>query len=109
MNDENLYDPVYSTPEIRSNSVLLMLLNQQKVEYWDTVSRYLNQHIRITNQKARAITSIEDTLKMSRLLKNWVSKGLLMRKNAGYKGSIYYAKPGVMLTKLPLSNDHENE
>ena len=37
---------------------------QQKIEYWDVVSDYLNKKGWITNAQARKITGITDTLKM---------------------------------------------
>ncbi len=95
MREQNLYEPLYFPPSIRPNSVLLILLNLQRVGYWDTVSKYLDKHYRITNSEARRITGISDTLKMSRLLKSWVAKRLLEKMGAGFKGNIYYRKPGV--------------
>ena len=95
MREQNLYEPLYFPPSIRPNSVLLILLNLQRIGYWDTVSKYLDKHYRITNSEARRITSVSDTLKMSRLLKSWVAKGLLEKMGAGFRGNIYYRKPGV--------------
>lgn len=95
MKEHNLYEPLYFPPSIRPNSVLLFLLNLQKTEYWDTVNKYLDKHYRITNSEARRITGVSDTLKMSRLLKTWVTKGLLEKMGAGFRGNVYYRKPGV--------------
>lgn len=111
MKERNLYEPLYFPPSLRPNSVFLILFNLQKVEYWDTVNNYLEKHYRITNQQARTITGINDTLKMSRLLKSWVNKGLLEQVGAGFKGKVYYKKVGVDIpNKLisPLSVGHEN-
>lgn len=94
MRSRNLYDPLYLPPSLRPNSVLVMLLNLRKIEYWDTVSNFLDEHYRISNVQARGITGISDTLKMSRLLSVWVNKGLLERIGKGYKGAMYYKKPG---------------
>lgn len=95
MMEHNLYEPLYFPPYMRPNSVLLFLLNLQRIEYWDTVSKYLNEHYSITNSKAREITGVNDTIKMSRLLKLWVSKGLLEKVEKGFKGHVYYKKVGA--------------
>lgn len=63
-----------------------------------TVDKYLNEHYRITNSEARRITGVSDTLKMSRLLKSWVTKGLLEKMGTGFRGNVYYRKPG---TEMP--------
>jgi len=109
MKENNLYEPLYFPPSIRPNSVLLFLFNLQKVEYWDTVSKYLDKNYRITNREARKLTGINDTLKMTRLLKTWVSKGLLEKMGSGFRGSMYYRKPGVEVPQgIPFSKGVEN-
>ncbi len=99
MAQKNLYEPLYIPPSIRPNSVLLVLFNLHKVEYWDTVSKYLDDNFKITNKEARKITGVEDTIKMSRILKSWVNKRLLERIDTGFKGSTYYKKVGVDIPK----------
>ena len=99
MKEQNLYEPLFLPPTIRPNSVLLVLLNIQKVEYWDTVSKYLDENYRITNKEARDVTSIIDTIKMSRQLKQWVTKGLLEKIDSKFKGGVYYKKVGVTIPK----------
>ena len=99
MKEKNLYEPLFFPPTIRPNSVLLVLLNLQRVEYWDTVSKYLDENYRITNKDARSITSITDTIKMSRQLKQWVAKGLLEKVDSKFKGGVYYKKVGVTIPK----------
>jgi len=94
MRENNLYEPLYFPPSIRPNSVFLLLLNLRRVEYWDTVSKYLDENYRITNKEARRITGIIDTLKMSRLLKSWVEKGLLEKVAGKSKKIVYYTRPG---------------
>lgn len=95
MREHNLYEPVYLPPNIRPNSVLLILFNLYKVGYWDTVGKYLDENYSIANAEARRITGVRDTLEMSRLLKSWVDKGLLEKVGTGFKGNVYYRKPGV--------------
>lgn len=99
MKEKNLYEPLFFPPTMRPNSVLLVLLNFQKVEYWDTVSKYLDENYRVTNKEARNITSITDTIKMSRQLKQWVAKGLLEKVDSKFKGGVYYKKVGVTIPK----------
>lgn len=108
MRENNLYEPLYFPSSLRPNSVLLILLNLQKVEFWDTVSKYLEEHYRITNGEARRITGLNDTLKMSRLLKSWVDKGLLERAGKAKK-EIYYMKPGQVVPTGLFSRGVENK
>lgn len=108
MKEMNLYEPIFFPPSLRPNSVLLFLVNQQKVGYWDTVSKYLDEHLSITNKEARSITGVTDTLKMTRLLNLWVSKSLLERVGKGYKGGMFYKKTGVEITKMSFSKANEN-
>ena len=107
MRNQNLYDPLFFPPAYRPNSVLLFLLNQQKIEYWDIVSNYLSEHYRIANSEARKITGIGDTLQMSRLLKMWQEKGLLEKIDSGFKGNVFYRKPGVEIP-APIFKSSEN-
>lgn len=98
MSDSNLYDPRYSLVSEKPNSVLLTLYNMQKIEYWDTVSNYLDDNFTINNQETREITGIQDSPKVSRLLKKWVDDGLLERVESDYRGGIYYKKPGILVS-----------
>ncbi len=108
MRDKNLYEPLFFPPTLRPNSVLLFLLNMKKVEYWDTVSKYLDENYRIVNKKAREITGVSDVLKMSRLLKDWVDKGLLEKVGDAKKDS-YYRKPGQEIPKNLFSRGGDNK
>lgn len=108
MRDQNLYEPLYFPPTIRPNSVQLLLLNQQRVEYWDTVSRFLDENYRITNKIAREITDIHDVLQMSRLLKSWVEKGLLEKVGKAKKDT-HYRKPGQEIPRGLFSKGTDNK
>ncbi len=99
MKTHNLYEPIYFPASVRQNSVLLYLMNIHKVDYWDTVSQYLDHHGSITNQVARNITGISDTLQVSRLFGDWVEKGLLERKGGKTRGA-YYIKTGQDIQNL---------
>ncbi|MEW6109750.1 MAG: ATP-binding protein, partial [Nitrospirota bacterium] len=109
MSELNLYEPLFFPPSIRPNSVLLILLNLHKIEYWDIVNKYLDEHYRITNIIARKITGINDTLKVSRLLKSWVDKGLLQKIGGKAKKVIYYVKPGQEVPSKLFSIGDENK
>ncbi len=108
MKERNLYDPLYAPPSTRPNSVLVILLNLQKIEYWDNVSKYLDENYRITNKQARQITEVHDVLKMSRLLKIWVSKGLLEKIGLSKKNA-FYKKPGQDVPRNLFSQGVDNK
>ncbi|NCU32545.1 MAG: hypothetical protein EOM23_06355 [Candidatus Moranbacteria bacterium] len=94
MRQQNLYEPLYAPQRVSPHSVLLVLFNLERIEYWDIVNKFLETNYRITNQQARQITGVKDTLKMSRLLKMWVDKGLLEKIGLKDKKAIYYIRPG---------------
>jgi ATP-dependent DNA helicase RecG len=108
MREQNLYEPLYFPPSFKPNSVLLLLFNLQKIEYWDTVSIFLDENYRITNEKAREITGITDTLIMSRYFKTWVDQGLLEKFGKG-KRDTYYCKSGQGLPNTLFSEGSENK
>ena len=108
MKEKNLYEPLFFPPTIRPNTVLLLLLNIHKIEYWDTVSKYLDENYRITNKMAREITGVQDVLKMSRLLRGWVDKELL-EKIGKAKKDCYYRKPGQEVPKGLFSRGVDNK
>ena len=108
MKEQNLYDPLFLPPTIRPNSVLLQLLNLIKVEYWDTVNKYLEENYRISNKQAREITGITDVLKMSRQLRTWVEKGLL-EKIGDAKKDCFYRKPGQEMSVNLFSVGGDNK
>jgi ATP-dependent DNA helicase RecG len=101
MLENNLYEPLYYPPTLRPHSVLLVLFNTVKVQYWDIVSSYLDEHITITNSEARKITGVNDTLKMSRYLNEWLEKGLLLK--GGSTRTAFYTKVGVDLNPFLFS------
>ena len=108
MKEKNLYEPLYYPSSLRPNSVLLILFNLQRIAFWDTVSKYLDEHYRITNNEARRITGVNDILKMSRLLKSWVDKGLLERAGKAKK-EIHYMKPGQVVPSGLFSSRVDNK
>jgi len=93
MKENNLYEPLFISPSLKPNSVVLILLNIQRIGYWDTVSKYLDENFLISSQDARNITGVNDSVAMSRLFKTWVEKGLL-EKIGRSKKAAHYKKPG---------------
>ena len=108
----NLYEPLYLPAQLKPHSVMVVLFNLQRIEYWDTVSHYLDKHLFITNKKARAVTGINDTLKMSKLLRTWLEQGLLEKQEIGGKKGTTYNKPGALkldpLFSKGLDNSSKN-
>ena len=109
MLENNLYEPIYWPPSTRQNSVTVSLLNTQRIAFWDTVNQYCEKHTYITNETARKITGINDTLKMSKLLSTWVKQGLL--EKTGEKRHTVYSKSSAnkLENLFSLSIDNKNK
>lgn len=103
MKQKNLYEPLYQPATIYPNSVLVILFNLHKMEAWDTVSNYLDKNLKITNEQARSITGIADTVKMSRLFKQWIENGLLKKAEGKSKKDAYYYRVGQDLSEVLFS------
>ncbi len=108
MQEKNLYDPIYIDSGT-INHVAVILLNLQRVEYWDVVSKYLQDHYKITNSEAREITGIKDTLKMTRLLNKWVSQKVLIKVSGKSKKHTYYTTLGFASSISLFSLTQENK
>lgn len=92
MGEANLFNPIFYTYPNLQDAVRVVLFNEKAPSEWDKVSDYLKAHKFITNENARLITHIGQRDKMSRLLKKWVSKGLLFKsvpKSGFVKGTKY--------------------
>ena len=63
------------------------------------MNKYLNENITITNSEARKITGVKDTVKMSRLLKSWVTQKLLTKVESEYRGDTAYMKTSTDISK----------
>lgn len=103
MKQRNLYEPLYQPATLFPNSVMVILFNLHKIALWDTVSNYLDKNYKITNEQARTITDITDTVKMSRLFKQWVESGLLKKAEGKSKKDMYYYKSGQELSNILFS------
>lgn len=94
MAQSNLYPPVYLTYPIFKDTVCCVLINAKKASEWDKVYSYLSKKAKyVSNQDVRDIIGIADTVKVSRLLKKWVDKGLLIKIDTGSKKSAKYRLP----------------
>jgi len=105
MKQYNLYEPIFFPVKIRPNSVHLILYNLHTIDYWDTVSNFLDRYGRITNKQTREITGIADTLEVSRLLGSWATKGLL--EKVGKTKGAYYIKTGQDILSFLLFKESD--
>lgn len=92
MSRENMYPPIFLTHPTLEDSVRVMLFNEKVATEWEKVKSYLEKKVFITNEEARSITHIEQRDKMSRLLKQWVDKNLLIQiiPESGYMRWVKY-------------------
>lgn len=79
MDKKNLFPPIFITYPIVKDSVRAILLNEERPSEWEKINQYLEINKYIGNKKAREITGVTQIYKMSRLLKRWVQKGLLIK------------------------------
>jgi len=95
MNMAGLYPPIFFTYPNLQDSVRVILLNEQAPSEWEKVLYFLTKHKFITNEDARQITGITQRDKMSKLLKKWVNKGLLVKiqPQSGYVKATKYRLP----------------
>ncbi len=82
MKQAGLYPPQYLTrPRIDQESVIAVLVNQNRPSVWEQVIAYLEKHGEIGNSQVRQLLGTEDTLTASKQLKIWVDQGVLIVKN----------------------------
>ena len=95
MKAQNLYPPIFWTYPHLQNAVRVILLNEKVASEWEKVSSYLKKKKYITNKEARKLTGIVHRDKMSKMLKNWVSHGLLIQiiPPSGYVKATKYRLP----------------
>lgn len=79
MNAQNLYPPIFFTYPHLQYAVRVILMNERRASEWEKISFYLGEHKYITNQEARKVTGVLQRDKMTRFLKGWVAKGLLVQ------------------------------
>jgi ATP-dependent DNA helicase RecG len=68
------------------------LLNMERPSIWDEVSDWIDRHGSIANRELREISGL-DTLEASRMLRAWVSQGVLIALPAASRQQARYAKP----------------
>jgi ATP-dependent DNA helicase RecG len=80
MEQSHLYPPVYQTEaDLGREAVVVKLLNEAKVSAWDQVETWLKTHDSIGNADLRLILNTDKTVKASKMLRQWVDAGLLVR------------------------------
>lgn len=108
----NLYPPQYREHrEQVQEAVTVTLLNEERPPIWEQVSDWMDRHGSIANGELCRIASI-DTLKASKMLKQWVEQGLLVAGTSGGKRHTRYTKPAAAAKGgtpgslvLPLDNE----
>lgn len=86
MRAEGLYPPFYF---VRKDSVVVLLLNEERPPVWEQVGGWIERNGYITNRQLCTIASI-DTLKASKMLKKWVEMEMLeMDISKGKRGACY--------------------
>jgi ATP-dependent DNA helicase RecG len=88
----SLYPPIFITYPYLQDGLRVVLLNEKIATEWEKVSYYLERNDFITNEQARKLTGVVQTYKMTKILKNWVEKGLLNQivpKSGFIKGTQY--------------------
>lgn len=91
----NLYPPLFFTYPNIQDAVRVVLFNEKAPNEWEKVLHFLSKSKFITNEEARNITMIPQRDKMSKLLKKWVNKGLLVKiqPRSGYVKATKYKLP----------------
>lgn len=92
---KGLYPPIYRTEkELGHEAIQVDLLNEARHSEWELVQDYLRQHSTIANADVRRVTNSRSTVKASKLLREWVEKGLLVIGNpeAGTRVRYYQLK-----------------
>jgi len=95
MKAQNLYPPIFWTYPHLQDAVQVILLNEKVASEWEKISSYLEKKKYITNEEARKLTGIVHRDKMSKMLKNWVTHGLLIQiiPPSGYVKATKYRLP----------------
>ena len=92
MKAHNLYPPIFWSYPHLQDSVRVILLNEKIATEWEKIQSFLTHNKYIVNEQARKNTGIQQRDEMTRLLKKWVDKGLLIqiKPSQGYvKGTKY--------------------
>ena len=95
MDKADLYPPLFFTYPDLQDAVRVVLFNEKAPTEWEKVLHFLSTHKFITNEEARSMTGIPQRDKMSKILRKWVNKGLLVKINpkSGYVKATKYRLP----------------
>lgn len=95
MSGQSLYPPIFLTYPYLKDSVRVILFNEKRADEWEKISAYLKENKYINNEEARKVTRVVQRDKMSRMLKNWVKRGLLVQivPPSGYIKDTKYRLP----------------
>jgi ATP-dependent DNA helicase RecG len=84
MDVAGLYSPLYLTrPAIDRDAVVVVLFNAARPTVWDQVCAHIERAGSVTNTDLRAILRTDNTLRASKMLREWVRKGLLVPVEPG--------------------------
>ncbi len=110
MASAKLYPPQYrQNTEAAVESVTVTLLNLERPTVWDEVSHWIDTHGEIANRQLREITRL-DTLEASRMLRTWVTQGVLIALPSASRQQARYTKPMRAVEQADsLSNAQDNE
>ena len=110
MASAKLYPPQYrQNTEAAVESVTVTLLNLERPTVWDEVSHWIDTHGEIANRQLREITKL-DTLEASRMLRTWVTQGVLIALPSASRQQARYTKPMRSVEQADsLSNAPDNE
>lgn len=95
MKAQNLYPPIFWTYPRLQDAVRVILLNEKVATEWEKIEFHLQANKYITNEESRKITGVVQRDKMTRLLKDWVNRGLLIQITppSGYVRGTKYRLP----------------
>jgi ATP-dependent DNA helicase RecG len=104
-----LYPPRYrQNLEAAVESVTVTLLNHERPSVWDEVGGWLDRQGSIANADLCRIANV-DTLKASRMLRDWVDEGVLVPLVGRGKRNMVYIKPQHVEEGFDLlSRDFDN-
>lgn len=103
-----LYPPLYL---VKNESVIVYLLNEERPPVWEQVTAWIDRQGHITNKDLCTIAGV-DTLKASKMLKNWVELEMLeVDMTKGKRGARYKKAGSAREPRLfgPLSDIADNK
>jgi ATP-dependent DNA helicase RecG len=84
MSAAGLYPPSYLTrPVVDRDAVVVSLLNAKRQGAWLRVCKRIDAAGSVTNADLRAILRTKSTVRASKMLRDWVAKGLLVPTEPG--------------------------